>query len=153
SVLSLAFLALTLPLVPARNAPTAPPAKFPSYNPAFGPPAGWKGPVFQLSQDYLKQLPKNEELPWTKYDFHTQPKEYLLAVQKFAYEGNIDRGKDADGNSLDWIVQNNPVRRWYHMPWRHYSDRGREFMHGMTMEFPASPGSLVKQQKGTYNTY
>src|SRR5215471_2447796 len=45
SVLSLAFLALTLPLVPARNAPTAPPAKFPSYNPAFGPPAGWKGPV------------------------------------------------------------------------------------------------------------
>jgi len=152
-VFAIAILALSLNLTRSQSVQAAPSATFPSYNPAFGPPAGWTGTVFQLSQDYPKQLPEHEDLPWEKYDFYKQPREFLLAVQKYVYEGNINRGKDEQGNSLDWIVQKNPVRHWYHMPWRHYGDRGREFTHGMTMEFPASAGMLMTRQKGTYNTY
>jgi hypothetical protein len=140
------------PWLPAPSAQAAN-ARFPSYNSAFGPPRGYKGPVFELSQDYPKELPHDDDLPWKKYNFQTQARDYLLAMQEYAYAGNINRGKDPDGYSLDWIVQKNPVRHWYHMPWRDYGDRGREFMHGMSMEFPALPGSLNREQKGTYSTY
>ena len=145
---------LRTPAPRVAGAPSAPPSPgFPSYNPAFGPPAGWTGPVFQLSQNYPKQLPKDEKQPWKQYDFRMQAREYMLAVQSYVYEGNLDRGQDASGNSLDWVVQKNPVRTWYHMPWRDYGPRGREFIHGMTMEFPSSPGSLQPVQKKTQDTY
>lgn len=145
---------LSTPAPRVAGAQSAPPRPgFPSYNPAFGPPPGWTGPLFQLSQNYPKELPKNEKQPWKQYDFRTQPREYMLAVRSYVYEGNLDRGEDASGNSLDWVVQKNPVRTWYHMPWRDYGPRGREFIHGMTLEFPSSPGSLQLTQKKTANTY
>lgn len=145
---------VSTPAPRVAGAPSAPPSPgFPSYNPDFGPPAGWTGPVFQLSQNYPKQLPKNEKQPWKQYDFRTQAREYMLAVQSYVYEGNVDRGEDASGNSLDWVVQKNPVRTWYHMPWRDFGLRGREFIHGMTLEFPSPPGSLHPKQEKTHNTY
>jgi hypothetical protein len=142
--------AFSLPSGMAKD--KAPAAAFPSFSPDLGPPADWKGPVFQLSQDYPKAVTK-EALPWMKIDFRTQPREYLMAVRAYAFEGNINRGNDANGNTLDWAVLTNPVRRWYHMPWRHPGNNGREFVHGLTMEFPSKPGTLDPNQKKVQNTY
>jgi hypothetical protein len=50
-----------------------------------------------------------------------------------------------EGNrEVDWAIQNNRVRAWYHTPWMHYGPNGREFMRGLTRERttpkPAEPG-------------
>ena len=137
---------------PTNVEPVAPEAeatadRFPSYSPAYPPPADWAGPVFQLSQDYPKELPGEEPQPWMEYDFRTQPEEYLLALREYVYEGMIARGAD------DWNAATNPVRTWYHMPWRQVGDTGREFIHGLTFEFPATPGSLGRTQRVTESTW
>lgn len=126
---------------------------FPSFLPSLGPPPEWKGPLFALSQDYPQSKPPAEPLPWTKYNFRTQPREYLMAVRAYAYEGNVGRGTDPAGQPLDWAVASNPVRRWYHMPWRHTGNNGREFIHGLTQEFPSKPGSLDPGQTNLANTW
>src|SRR5437762_2072354 len=91
-----------------------------------GPPTGWTGPVFKLSQDYPTTLPSAETLPWKLIDYKTNPADYLMAVLQYCYEGNIE---------VDWVGQNNTVRKWYHAPWLHKdSTKGREFIHGMTRE-------------------
>jgi hypothetical protein len=145
----IALAGAALPTTRAKDAAKS----FPSFEPSQGPPTGWKGPVFKLSQDYPGKVPKGEALPWMKYDFRTQPREYLMALRAYAYEGNINRGRDAAGNTLDWAVLSNPVRRWYHMPWRTPGNNGREFVHGLTMEFPSRPGTLDPGQKNVANTY
>jgi hypothetical protein len=127
-------------------------AGFPSFNPDFGPPAGWKGPVFELSQNYPDSL-SGERPAFLDIDFMQQPEAYLLKVREYVYQGNIDRGNDSAGNTLDWIVQRNPVRTWYHMPWRDYGSRGREFAHGLTMEFPSQPGYLDRKQSAKHFTW
>lgn len=141
---------------PAKALPTACPSPTPiavadcsphDYNPAYKPPPGWTGPVFKPSLAFPKQLPKDQPAPWMKYDFKTQPKEYLLAARAYIYEGNVGRG------ASDWDVATNPVRTWYHMPWRWYGDHGREFVHGLTMEMPSAPGVLDPKQKDWHYTW
>lgn len=126
---------------------------FPSFEPNHGPPPGWTGPVFQLSQNYPTAIPTGDSLPWLKYDFRTDPKGYLMAIRAYAYAGNINRGNDSAGNSLDWHTQTNPVRVWYNMPWRHYGTNGREFIHGLTMEFNSKPHYLDPNQSDTAHTW
>jgi hypothetical protein len=106
---------------------------FPSYDKAFGPSEEWcrNNPdtkVFRLSQNYLEAKNIiNEELPWKKFaaktdDLKANWKDYLFSVLRYAYEGNIEK---------DWIVQENPVRKWYHAPWMHTTQNGTEFLHGL----------------------
>lgn len=106
---------------------------FPSFHDKV--PAGWKGPVFQLSQDYPKSLPPEEAVPWATIEFTKDPQAYVQALYQYALEGNLE---------ANWVVQKNGVRKWYHAPWMHYGDSGREFIHGMTRErstpAPATPG-------------
>jgi hypothetical protein len=97
------------------------------------PPAGWQGPVFELSQEYPTELPAAEPVPWDGIDFTTAPEAYARAVLRYVYEGNRE---------AQWIVQRNRVRRWYHAPWLHAGDSGREFVHGMTRERSSRPGEL-----------
>lgn len=102
-------------------------------------PANWHGPVFRLSQQYPASDPSKATpaptYPWQQIDFRTQPEAYITAVYNYVLEGNRE---------VDWNVQDNAVRRWYHAPWMHYSDKGREFVRGMTRErttpAPAQPG-------------
>ncbi|NVE00659.1 hypothetical protein [Massilia sp. BJB1822] len=107
-------------------------ANFPSSHDKV--PAGWKGPVFRLSQAYPSKPPE-ESLPWAAIDPTEQPEQYAQAMYAYVLEGNVEAG---------WKVQNNKVRKWYHVPWMHYGDSGREFIHGMTRErttpAPATPG-------------
>lgn len=82
-------------------------------------------PCFELSNDYPDTLPSEENYPWLKFDFKTQPEKYMAAVFEYVIEGNIEK---------DWDVSKNSVRKWYHAPWMHAGSRGREPIHGLTRE-------------------
>jgi hypothetical protein len=124
---------------------------FPSLDSCLKPPEWWKKlnkkdprkyPIFELSQDYPAEAPSprcpDEECRWQKLDFRTQSKEYLFEVLKYAFEGNLE---------IDWRVQENPVRKWYHAPWMHTSKYGREFIHGLTKERHLCKAELLAETK------
>src|SRR5882724_4920764 len=110
-------------------------------------PAGWTGAVFRLSQQFPATDPSRATppptYPWQQIDFHNKPAEYIKAVFDYVQEGNRE---------VDWAVQNNAVRPWYHAPWMHYGDKGREFVRGLTRERftptprPGETGELGPQQ-------
>ena len=108
------------------------------------PPAGWNGPVFKLSQDYPTAMPTPEAYPWKNFDFKTQPMEYLKAVLAYGFEGNTD---------VDFEVQKNTIRKWYHAPWMHAGTNGREFIHGMTHERSSRPKELDPLQTSTWQNW
>src|SRR5262245_9713911 len=92
-------------------------------------PPDWRGAVFRLSQQFPQTDPSKATpaptYPWQQIDFRTKPAEYIKAVYDYVLEGNRE---------VDWAVQDNAVRRWYHAPWMHYGDKGREFVRGLTRE-------------------
>ncbi|MDJ0907376.1 MAG: hypothetical protein QNI96_15265, partial [Woeseiaceae bacterium] len=116
------------------------------------PPAGWTGKEFALSVDFPSEMPQ-ERPPFLDIDFKTDPEAYWQSVRGYIYAGNIDRGVDSNGNSLDWNTQTNPVRTWYNMPWRAVGFNAREFINGLTREFPARAGSLDPGQTKTAYTW
>ena len=81
-------------------------------------PANWRGNIFRLSQQYPASDPSKAvpapTYPWKQYDFRTQPAQYIKADYDYVQEGNRE---------VDWSVQDNAVRRWYHAPWMHYGDK------------------------------
>jgi hypothetical protein len=128
---SLPLLAVLATVLPA----TALAQAFPDFHePA--PPTGWTGPVFQLSQDYPSTRPQAETLPWKTINFKTRPADYLNAVLNYCYDGNI---------AVDWRGQDNPVRKWYHAPWLHSGDKGREFVRGTTRERTTPPSDRMNE--------
>jgi len=128
-VLTLAFTVLVIGAFAARA------ASFPDAREK--PPAGWTGPVFKLSQDYPSKPPAAEEQPWKQYDFKTQPEQYIRAVLAYGIEGN---------NESDWRGYDNATRKWYHAPWMHYGNNGREFIRGLTRERNSRPRELAPEQ-------
>jgi hypothetical protein len=110
------------------------------------PVPGWSGPVFHLSQDYPRSRPLPEKMPWKKYRFDdpNEWKQYLDAVLTYCLDGNRE---------VDWDVQRNPVRKWYHAPWMHWGTNGREFIHGLTHERVSLPGELAPTQKSTFQNW
>jgi len=108
------------------------------------PTADWRGQVFTLSDAYSTAVPEND-YPWLKFnpfdpglspeDKSQQAKQYLWAVMHYIQEGNIDSGKV----QTDWKLCNNPVRKWFHIPFQTYEPlSGREFVHGLTREAPVT---------------
>ena len=130
----------------ARAAEPPPPAprraNFPDAHDA--PPAGWTGPVFRLSQDYPAAMPAPGPKPWKQFNFRTQPIEYLNAVLAYALEGNVE---------VDFEVQRNQTRTWYHAPWLHFGNNGREFIHGMTRERSSRPRELHPNQTSMWSNW
>ena len=114
------------------------------------PPAGWTGPVFKLSQNYPATQPALEPIAkrkWTQFDFRNpaQAPQYLQAVLEYCLEGNKE-------NSFADVSQN-PVRKWYHAPWLHSTNSGREFIHGMTKERSSRPGELGPAQTAAHDNW
>jgi hypothetical protein len=114
------------------------------------PPAGWTGAVFKLSQAYPITLPNLEatsKRKWTQFDFKkpADAPKYLQAVLDYCLEGNTA------SNFAD--VSANSVRKWYHAPWLHSSNSGREFIHGMTKERPSRVGELGAAQTGQHDNW
>jgi hypothetical protein len=107
--------------------------------------SSWEGRIFQLSQDYPAEQPPPEDYRrWEKYKLPSQWSEYLKAVLDYCYEGNLEAG---------WVVQNNRVRRWYHVPWLHYGRNGREYIHGLTHERVSEPGELAFTQTSRFQNW
>ncbi len=118
-------------------------AQFPDAHPV---PPGWTGHVFKLSQSYPATLPAPETLPWATIDFKTKSLDYVMAVYKYALDGNTDP-------AVNWDVQNNPVRKWYHAPNMHQGGSGREFIHGLTKERLTPAKTLAPTQTTKVTTW
>jgi len=105
-------------------------------------PPGWTGPKFELSRDYPTTLPSDPK-PWKAFDFKTQPAEYIQAVLAYGIEGN---------EAVQWWVQDNAIRKWYHAPGllghgsATVAASGREFIHGLTRERVSPKGELHDNQ-------
>lgn len=93
--------------------------------------------VFRLSQDYPEKLPEQPLPDFFQTDFKKDWRKYLMQVQQYCFAGNTD---------VDFRVEDNKVRKWYHMPWQHYSSNGREGFHGLTKEAPVQPYQLAATQ-------
>jgi hypothetical protein len=110
--------------------------------PDFGfmaPPDSVQGQVFKLSQNYPASLPTGPLPPFYSTDFQKDWRKYLLQVRDYCFEGNTE---------VDFRVENNKTRAWYHMPWQHYGLSGREGFHGLTKEAPVQPKQLAPTQTG-----
>ena len=112
---------------------------FPSSNDPI--PAGWTGPVFKLRQDYPKTKPAVGPKPWKSFDFKKQQAKYLQSVLNYCEEGNV---------AVDWQLEKNTTRNWYHAPWLHTTANGREFVHGLTGERSSRAKELAPTQTGTF---
>ncbi|WP_017915213.1 hypothetical protein ACQR5W_19650 [Xanthomonas sacchari] len=106
------ILAIATVLTLASGAASA--GRFPDFG--YAPPSTYKGPLFQLSQDYPQQPPSGplpaffQKLPKPLSNNFEAWRGYADAVKAYCLEGNVES---------DWYVQNNKVRRWYHAPWQH----------------------------------
>lgn len=136
------------PANPASEGVSAAPVTQPAPPPASRAPfpdfgfmqsaSTYKGPVFRLSQNYPASPPPAGAMPaFFKLDFQQDWKNYMLAVRRYCLEGNAE---------ADWRVENNKVRRWYHVPWQHHGPNGREGVHGLTKEAPVQPQQLAVTQ-------
>ncbi|QNH23234.1 hypothetical protein HEP73_04187 [Xanthomonas sp. GW] len=127
---------------------TATAGKFPDFG--YAPPQSYKGPVFQLSQDFPQQAPSGpppaffQKLPKPLSNNFETWRGYVDAVKTYCLEGNVES---------DWYVQNNKVRRWYHAPWQHYGPLGREGVHGLTKEAQIQVKQLAPTQLTTGQTF
>ena len=135
-------LALFVVGVSSGSQPPAKATPFPDAHEA--PPAGWKGPVFKLRQDYPATKPATEALPWDKIDPKTNGVAYAKAVLAYIYDGNV---------AVDFQVEKNKVRNWYHAPWMHAGEKGREFVHGLTRERTSPPKELAPTQTSRFQNW
>lgn len=111
------------------------------------PIPGWAGHVFHLSQAYPSR-PAVDARPWLAFDPTRQPSQYLAAVLRYFYEGNIRSDVE-----LSFDPALNPVRRWYNAPWQDPGLNGREFVHGLTRERVSRPYELDPHQAKMWNNY
>ncbi|WP_017912684.1 hypothetical protein [Xanthomonas sp. SHU 166] len=140
------ILAIATVLTLASGAASA--GRFPDFG--YAPPSTYKGPLFQLSQDYPQQAPSGplpaffQKLPKPLSNNFEAWRGYADAVKAYCLEGNVES---------DWYVQNNKVRRWYHAPWQHYGPLGREGVHGLTKEAQIQVKQLAPTQLTTGQTF
>ncbi len=105
-------------------------------------PAGWSGPIFHLSHDYpvSKPPPPAGGYPWKQFDFRTQPAHYAQAVLNYGRS-------DLESEQIDWDPTKLAVPTWFHTPWMASGtqrERGREFIHGLTVERVGRLSELVQ---------
>ena len=113
--------------------------KFPDVN--YSPPTDWHQSVFELSQSYPDAPTESPRYAWTSIDFRTKPERYGWAVLDYCFEGNTN---------VDFVVQRNAIRQWYHAPWLHEGQNAREFVHGLTGERNSRPYELWATQTASY---
>src|ERR1044072_5146197 len=117
ALLLLGFVPLACLTLAATQPSQAPRQAFPDFG-FQAPTSQYSGEPFRLSQDYPKTKPDGKKLP----DFFaTLPKsfntdfapwrEYMMAIREYCFAGNLD---------VDWRVEKNQTRKWFHIPWQHY---------------------------------
>ncbi len=68
----------------------------------------------------------------------------MWSVLNYCFEGNTGVG---------FVVQDNKVRQWFHVPWLHLGPNPREFVHGLTRERSSRPFELSPLQTELYRNY
>lgn len=150
--LSFSAIVAALSLVMLAGAPAEEPRpKYPDFGYA---PKDHEGPLFRLSQDYPTELPGAEALPaffqpelaGDEFRRHYKEhwREYLVAIRDHCFEGN---------HEVDWNVDLNTKRAWYHMPWQHWGRFGREGLRGLTKEASVKPHQLAPTQTSRGQAY
>ncbi|KAH8681759.1 hypothetical protein BX600DRAFT_544267 [Xylariales sp. PMI_506] len=127
-------------------------------------PPNWTGRLFEIRNDYPKlatlsenslpgipgpdfRLPGGspaDDAPWLKVDFRKEPDKYCSLIREYCYEGNVNN---------EFVLQKNSVRQWYHAPWMHWNENGREPLNGLTFERPTPPGDLASTQNRLLQTW
>lgn len=139
----------------AQNFEVEPIVGFPDFGYMAPPGTGegqYTGPVFVLADQYPKTLPALDRgaQKILKMDFKADAINYAVAVRDYIFEGNI-RGGDVE---RDFDLHLNSVdRQWYHAPWQHWGQLGREGYHGLTREGPLSPLVLDSTQSNSSYAY
>ena len=136
-VQALCLTALISALLSACAPMPAPQVPFKDYG--YQPPAGeYTGTLFKLSQSYPTLHPAPNNLPgFFSIDFTQDWRSYIMQARDYCFAGNIEN---------DWRVENNKVRKWYHAPWLDYGPKGREAIHGLTLETTLAAGQLAATQ-------
>lgn len=135
---------------------------FPDFGDA--PPAGYDGPLFELSQEYPPSDPGGPLPDFLSIDFRADNDapdmtqrgwyRFVMAVRDYAYAGNIvGAGAEVDYEACFTDVGANAVRPWYHMPWQHWGKGGRECIHGLTREASEQAKSIAPEQTEGFTTY
>ncbi|KAM5380067.1 hypothetical protein ACJZ2D_003714 [Fusarium nematophilum] len=122
-------------------------------------PEGWKACLFNIRNDYptLSDIENKgvavakdptldtpiyvdpvEDAPWLNIDFKRKPMDYCAVIKEYCWEENVNN---------DFVLQDNRQRRWYHAPWMHWNQNGREPLNGLTFERPTPRGELAKTQQ------
>lgn len=106
-------------------------------------PSDYDGRVFRLSQDYPRTMPARDAAieRILAIDFEADWREYLMAVRSYVFEGNA-----TTDYANSFYLEDNTVRRWYHVPWQHWGELGREGIHGLTREGPIASQVLAPEQ-------
>ena len=100
-------------------------------------------PCFIAKTDYPENQVAESKFPWSGIDYSLKDKqkEYMSAVLGYIVEGNVE---------VDWNLQANKVRRWYHAPWMHQQ---REPIKGLTRERGSRWHELSEQQTRRTNNW
>jgi hypothetical protein len=105
-------------------------------------------PSFTLKNDYDKitQEMKDRDRPWRDFENKNlditkeeDALKFALLMQEYAYKGmirNIKNNPDLDFMPHYAKQDKKSGRYWCHMPWLNITSKGREFVHGLTKEFP-----------------
>ncbi|MBV0913180.1 hypothetical protein [Anianabacter salinae] len=124
---------------------------FPDFNVTAADPA-YRGPVFVLSDSYPSEEPAldSDVSAILGMDFENDPNGWALSVRDYIFKGNIHGGDVED----DFVLQANSAGiDWYHAPWQHWGETGREAYHGLTREGPLSAEVLAPSQSDASFAY
>jgi hypothetical protein len=127
------------------------PPRFPDFGQLPPPEVFTPERVFRLSQDFPHTEPAMQ--PATKQllaiDYTRDWKRYAETALAYVLEGNVEKRSMSDS----FFVEDNKIRRWYHVPWMHWADNGREGLHGLTPEGPIRAKTLSPSQTTWWQTY
>ena len=106
--------------------------------------------VFKLSDDFPDEMPEQDEAlkEILKIDFKSDWENYMNAVQEYVFAGNAKTDYE---NAF--YLEDNSIRKWYHVPWQHWGPSGREGYHGLTQEGPVGDKVLGPTQHSKSHAY
>lgn len=148
---------------PGRSTQRFPDFKIESKPPASQHPDSQN--LFRLSQNFPDEpiaVPDDPAvaailaIPYDENDGETKNwLKYLIAVRDYCLDGNIDpKGTPSSEINYDddW-QQEFTFQNWYHVPWQHWGDKGREGIHGMTREASVRAGQLGSTHVNVFETH
>jgi hypothetical protein len=134
--------------------------RFPDFKLEYRPPDDqYRGELFSLNQEFPLKPPQISDDPELAalmklpYDKPEVVDDYLIAVRDYCFKGNTETKDSTSINYDDDWQQKNKFRKWYHVPWQHYGEKGREGIHGLTREATAHAGQYGATHKSSFQSH